>query len=163
MAGRDNPKVVTQSGIRDLLDGFTATGVLAKAGYQEGDFVPLFTAGGNTADTTSSSTYSEVGTNRIKRYKLNMSELEPSGGSLAFAASIIDSDNFGDQIDMRIYDDENSALIAEAEAVDANNIDFIGPAEYSAENTSIDIQFRNNDNSTSVRILDACLHFGVII
>ena len=190
MTGRGGPKSWTRARIYDLLAGVKesvpsletdeitvkdritdpsgetysgAVDSLKGAGYLDGDFVTLFTAGGNSREATTSDTYSEVGIDHLRRQRPVLSELEPSDGRFAWALSIVSSDNGGDQIDVRLYDDANGNEIVEATAVDANDIPFLGPREYSANRVSVSVQVRNSDNATEVILLDACLHFGVII
>jgi len=43
MVGRDNPRVFTRSGIKDLLTDFSPVGRLNDAGFSEGDILPVST------------------------------------------------------------------------------------------------------------------------
>jgi hypothetical protein len=59
MVGRDDPKVFTKSGIRDLIGDVES---LRKAGYASGDILPIIALGSqrNRSSTTSSSSYVDI-------------------------------------------------------------------------------------------------------
>jgi hypothetical protein len=60
MVGRDDPKVFTKSGIRDLIGDVES---LRKAGYESGDILPVLTLGvqQNRSASTTSTSYTDIG------------------------------------------------------------------------------------------------------
>jgi hypothetical protein len=118
MVGRDNPRVVTESGVRDLLSD---SETLRRAGYETGDTVPLFAFNVSAiTDLNTSSSSFKFANNYISGIHPRFDELFPNSQMRAnFQCQINpDSGETGTAKIVNSSDKEDIAVVSASSAGD---------------------------------------------
>jgi hypothetical protein len=157
MAGRDNPRVVTQSGIRDLLSD---SETLRAAGYESGDYIPiLYTGGqGEYQSSTSATSYVNALENGLGYIKWDTIIPSNTEAFVWFNAFVNEA-----PIDVRIYNNDNNEVLCERTGIPSGNFE-IAPEAYTPSTTSNTIQYRcqiRSPDGTTKSLKDGSIAIGV--
>jgi len=164
MTGRDNPKVYTESRIRQLL---SVSETLGSAGYDEGDYLPVvYTSGSNTGrSSTDSGSYQPALNNGQGIISWDL--ISPSNGTLAvwFYGDITSLN--GTTIDVRVRNLDDGQTMCERTGISELGTFQIQPTDY-APTTDMEViryrtQIRSGDGVSNVEINTGSIVIGVEI
>jgi len=137
-----------------------------ETGYSSGDFIPLVSNGTNAGNSTSSDTYGGYAPQNTT-IDLVFRDLAPDAGAIGgmFVGRVNPQ---ADQIDVRIQNRVDDEAVVERTGITGGAQKVaIGPAAYSPATFSspvtLEPQFRNGDNATSVTISRGSVHYGVFL
>jgi len=138
--------------------------LLRNAGYADTDALPALSFGGeDVTRTTSSDTYTDIFVGRFQ--VLIVLERHFPNGACNALVQFNDCVPNGDQIDVRLQDDNQGVTIAEVTGVTTTTQITLGPTTYTPTNPGsqsfFKIQARNSDNTTSVELRDPVAYLRV--
>jgi hypothetical protein len=142
MVGRDNPRVVTRSGIRGLL-GDTET--LKAIGYESGDFTPLVYVASTGNESTSSTTYVDaLGAGWLT---FSWDDTAPTGGDL-YVWFYGKADVNNNELSVKIRDTTSDKDMAERTGIDSDGLFKIAPTKYEPTIKTSPIEIRTEIKSS---------------
>lgn len=140
-------------------------GLLASAGYESGDFLPLHTVRGTgqSASTASSTYEAEAG---MVEVRIRPDIIAPADTQVQVAAGG-QFDPSTDQLDYRIRNATDGETMVERTGITSVSNDSVGPTDYTfttrTSTVIIRFQHRNSDNATSVTSRDVSLLIGISV
>lgn len=145
--------------------GFDRPDQLRQTGYEEGDFLSLLQFGTPANAFVSSDTYTDVYVGNLDQLRIVWDTVFPSSATTQVYLTCRVVDPSPTTLDIRLQNTEDGETAAEVTGL-TNVADFqeVGPTDYTPTTTTgvtFRVQIRNGNNTDTVGIQDAAVHFGI--
>jgi len=148
-------------------DTYPPLGLLAQAGFEQGDFLPLYTFNPNNAVYASFTSTTYTYDNNLSFLRCRWDKFFPPGSTSAVFGQIQQEPGADESVSVRIYNSTDGEVIGEVTGLTTEKVVTIEATEYTPTTTDSEIFIRWNFktdpgvNTSYVRL--PCITFGVII